>query len=927
MSGIKIINELIGKNKSKKILNKVICHGMNDELWERVTSYWNANTLKGRSYKMAVGVNPFTAKFYIYKNRYKISVWDFSSASRFKSLRPKMYVGGVIALIFYDLQSPESARNLQQIIQEVKDSTTDLALLLICYSKELPDAITNEEKTLVGSLSPNDQHLRVALTDEREWFKIFVNIYFAIKERAKRVNKSLYEIDLYQNMVNKLEKHYYGIELFESLDASPTSLISKNDQFIFLTGAGISIEPPTSLDSAKQITNQLIHFFAPENEFDGIESLDTLRYEVVVSWVQEIFDPHLDVLNYFESVEKPNIYHYLLGYLIMHGHNVVTTNFDYLIENALINLLKDEECNQIMPIITKKDYKKYEHYYESLKSSENHSKLYPVFKLHGSKKNIITKEDTTETLVTTLEGLSKNQSETKAFDLVPYKKDAFAKVIDNRTLIVLGYSGTDEFDIGPMLHRLKGINRLIWIEHHEEMGIAIEIIKVNWIYLKDTRRIPTILKDFITNAKFDLYLLKGDTKVIIESLFREKVKKLKSENQSEISADINLDTDKDPGNRMEKRKEELSIWLKNNFHPNLIDKLRFAYSVHLELGNSEHLVEIAKRGINLAEKESNNEALSYFAVVLGDQSIQAGALQDAEKYYKMAILKSENHSRMWIIANLKIGNLMRIQLKYEESLDIYYELLKHVKNIDDLYLSSQILHQMGLINIKMQNLDKARECYERALEIEKDLGDIDGRTESLIYLGKIRVSMEILKEALQNAFFLHNNGHIAKCFFEFGEIIKQDSERRQKAIQCYKEALKYNQKTTNKELMGDILFQLASVSKKSRKYLESIKYFKDAEKVFELFDQKESIDLCHEKRIEIAEEIGSEHTIRNKQPDIALEYYQQAYDIYEEFNDIKNMALQLENIGKVYHKINDDEKAQEYFEKANKLDKDYTRYN
>ena len=49
-------------------------------------------------------------------------------------------------------------------------------------------------------------------------------------------------------------------------------------------------------------------------------------------------------------------------------------------------------------------------------------------------------------------------------------------------LVIMGYSGSDDFDIGPMLKELPALTRLIWIDHSFEEQITISRVTQteNW---------------------------------------------------------------------------------------------------------------------------------------------------------------------------------------------------------------------------------------------------------------------------------------------------------------------------------------------------------------------------------------------------------------------------------------------------------------
>ena len=182
--------------------------------------------------------------------------------------------------------------------------------------------------------------------------------------------------------------HMVNTKYFNDYGGKIEDLFLPNERYTFLVGAGISMDSPTNMPSAREIVKSLLELCAPSEELENLLTLDLLRYELIVEKIQGIFDEELKFMDYLELVTNPNLIHFFLANSIINGHFVVTTNFDYLIERALMVLLPSELQFNIYPIITKEDFL-------SLKMPKNliDSGKYPVYKIHGSKLNIITNEN------------------------------------------------------------------------------------------------------------------------------------------------------------------------------------------------------------------------------------------------------------------------------------------------------------------------------------------------------------------------------------------------------------------------------------------------------------------------------------------------------------------------------------------------------
>ena len=113
-------------------------------------------------------------------------------------------------------------------------------------------------------------------------------------------------------------------------------LLGSDDKVTILAGAGISMDPPSNLSSARQIMVALIKYSCIEKKQEIILNIPELRYEYIVQTFRDHFDINLRILDYFAQSSLPNRIHKILANLIFHECFVLTTNFDYLIEHALV---------------------------------------------------------------------------------------------------------------------------------------------------------------------------------------------------------------------------------------------------------------------------------------------------------------------------------------------------------------------------------------------------------------------------------------------------------------------------------------------------------------------------------------------------------------------------------------------------------------
>ncbi len=209
-------------------------------------------------------------------------------------------------------------------------------------------------------------------------------------------------------------------------------------------------------------------------------------------------------------------------------------------EKALQLILPDNCHNRIFPIITRHDFLNYE-----LPGQLQDWGLYSVYKIHGSKKNCITNQNTASSLITTMSALGREREEGKTFAIEPFKKPALNNLVNKRTLIVMGYSGTDDFDIGPALHEIKNLKRLIWIDHSLNPQIEIDFAKAadnrEEIELIGLTGIDKLLVELRSENDMEVIRIRTNTGYFIKAqLWNLLIGEIPSDIESTLNAEIEM---------------------------------------------------------------------------------------------------------------------------------------------------------------------------------------------------------------------------------------------------------------------------------------------------------------------------------------------------------------------------------------------------
>ena len=525
-------------------------------------------------------------------------------------------------------------------------------------------------------------------------------------------------------------------QLINQCDKTLEDLVPSNNRYIFIVGAGISIDPPSSLLPAPQFVRHLLKLCAPEEEIENLLSLETLRYEIIVEILQRYIDYNLEFLDYFELGNQPNLIHLFLAHAIANGHSVYTTNFDYLIEHALMKILPNKKKSDIIPVITKNDYLQYPNSNKAYSDGK-----YPVYKLHGAKRNIITNIKTTDSLITTISAFGKGDT---LLSLDPYKKKSLSEISKNQTLIILGYSGSDDFDIAPVLRTLFDIKTLIWIDHLQEDSTEIYEFdpKKAFIIPKGLSRVEKLLAEISSNTEAEVILVKAHTRKFIESKLWQLILsdvKLSEEMISELS--------KEP------KMPSFEKWIAEKFaNVSPLIKWKCAADIYAELGFKGDFLRCAETGLKEAENAKSVRMIPEFLNLLGVYHFNQVDNDKALPFFERALKMNTETGRTMLQAT-QLNNIGLISLRkkeFNEAMNLFEKAFDIAKKRGDYRGMSSRLNNMGLTFLEQKEYEKALEKLQEALKYDKKTGNLSGRVIRLKNIGEVYKAKEKYPEALEN---------------------------------------------------------------------------------------------------------------------------------------------------------------------------------
>ena len=199
----------------------------------------------------------------------------------------------------------------------------------------------------------------------------------------------------------------------------------------------------------------------------------SLRFEQLIEILRQSADPELLIMQYLESSWSPSTLHQWIARAIHQGAIVLTTNLDSLIEVAYRDLFGEP----LKQVIEKGEHRQYqwgdpclfklhgtirrEAYLQGISSGQ------PISPFEQLRRRALDSFGVTLDAVGSLPSSASGVQST--FLLPDHVLDTLRKILPGRDLLVLGYSGSDDFDITPSFRLLDSLlTRVIWVDHRTD---------------------------------------------------------------------------------------------------------------------------------------------------------------------------------------------------------------------------------------------------------------------------------------------------------------------------------------------------------------------------------------------------------------------------------------------------------------------------
>ena len=665
-------------------------------------------------------------------------------------------------------------------------------------------------------------------------------------------------------------------------------LLTPDAKLTFLIGAGCSRDEPSCLPMGGEMMKAIISYTCAESEIEKITNLDQLRFEALVEIIRDVLDNDLKLIDFYGLCNKPNLQHFFLAEMIKKGNFLITTNFDFLIEYALQQSGVPKE--EIRVVITKNDFKKLsnpqELYSEGLKA---------LYKIHGSTKNVVTGVPTRDSLIATIRAFGANKEGKNVFQLEPFKQPSFTNVTQHRSLVIMGYSGNDDFDVVPTLKVLKNLQNLIWINYSPQVDMGTEkIYEINATTIlsldkvdENSRKITELLYDIWRNKNTEhIYLVNINTSKMVRDLL---------DFEPEYSS-INFAA-------------ELTDWFINNIKiTSKILKYYIAFKIYFNHDFFNDALRCSEEMLNIAEQIGDlnwqSLALSNIGIIYNKMGNLSEALDWYEKSFQVEMQIGKNFGSIATSLN-NIGQIYLTEGEFDEAFERFERALKIAEHLVEssveskhLKLNAVCLNNIGAFYQKKANYDEAIIWYRKALKIAEKSGDLSLKSLNLLNLGgayraqgNYQKALNLYEEALEINQKLGKLMEASNTLASMGRIYETLGNYPE-ALKRFKNALQINEKIGF--LRGKVtdLSDIGRIYYMQKNIYKALNYFENGLKISEQLGNLNSM-------ARFLNNIGNIYQDQKKYPE-TVKYYERALEIAEQLENLKDKALMLNNIGNIY---------------------------
>ncbi|MFX0204990.1 MAG: tetratricopeptide repeat protein, partial [Candidatus Hodarchaeota archaeon] len=232
----------------------------------------------------------------------------------------------------------------------------------------------------------------------------------------------------------------------------------------------------------------------------------------------------------------------------------------------------------------------------------------------------------------------------------------------------------------------------------------------------------------------------------------------------------------------------------------------------------------------------------------------------------------------------------------------------------------ELLKNKGIIYWYKGDLDQALKYHQQDLEINKELGDKQGISDSFNNLGLVHWSkgnfdqaIEYYQQSLEIGEELGVETIIAAVLNNLGNVYQMKGDHDQ-AMESYQRSLTLRKKGSDKYAVALSLINLGVSYRMRGDLIQAQEYYQQSQTIFKDIGNKKGVALA-------LNNLGDVYSLKGEL-NLALKHFQESLQIYEELGIRQDFAMSLGNIGEIYQKKGDLNQALKYYQQSLRIYED-----
>ncbi len=258
------------------------------------------------------------------------------------------------------------------------------------------------------------------------------------------------------------------------------------------------------------------------------------------------------------------------------------------------------------------------------------------------------------------------------------------------------------------------------------------------------------------------------------------------------------------------------------------------------------------------------------------------------------------------------GNTFFQKNQYEEAIKCWEKALEMGRDLQNDQVQAKSLMNIGTAYSVQKEWNKALKFFHQGLEIEKKLGDDASIAEALMKIGDMFFALDQWENA-RNYYrqsietFSEDDGNKARILLNLGLALFHEGDWRESS-KYYEESLMLFKKLEDIDGMSAVLANLGITARNLGNWEEAIRYYKQSLEIDKQRGDQAGAGTC-------LLDTGVALEILGKVKE-AINYYQQSLTIFREVGDEKAIATCLLNIGNAFQILKKWNKALQFYEQS-----------